>query len=70
MKKNTTTISYMKCPFNKTLPFSKAYVSEIKEKISIREHKKIIEIETHTRSLKRKSKLSKNEMEEEMKRMT
>ena len=38
MKKNTTTILYMKCPFNKTLPLPKTRVCEIKEKISIREY--------------------------------
>jgi len=60
----------MKRPFNKTLPFLKTCVCEIKEKISIREYEKIIEIETHTRSFNRKLKLSKNKMEEEMKKIT
>jgi len=60
----------MKCPFNKTLPFPETCVFEIKEKISIREYENYRNRKTHTQSLKRKSKLSKNEMEEEMKRIT
>ena len=40
-EENTTTISYMKCPFNKTLPFPKTCVFEIKEKIFIREYEKL-----------------------------
>jgi len=61
----------MKCHFNKTLPFSKTCACEIKETIYIREYEKLyIYIHTHRDSLKRETNLSKNEMEEEIKRIT